>query len=743
MPDTNIGAPRSRVDGRAKVTGTATYAAEFATQDVLRSYVVSSAITRGRIRRIDTSRAKAVPGVIEVLTHENRPRTARSDSKYQDEVAPPGSPFRPLQSDEIQYAMQPVALVVAEDFETARYAATLLDIEYKESSQQTDFEAQLAKKYVPPKKRNGITPPAKAPRRRRGRARRLAGQGRRRVSDRGRVPQPDGAARDHRDLERRQDHRPRQDPGRRQRQGLHHRRVRAERQRRRGDLTLCRRRLRLRPASAIPAFLAVMAALALKRSVRVELTRDQMFTFTHRPRTMNTLALGATRDGTLQALRHDAVQATSQFEDYQEVVVNWSGLAYSCPNVLLTYELAKLDIYTPGDMRAPGAPTGFFAIESAMDELAYATGVDPMQLRLKNHSDTDENEGKPYTSKELRAAYAAGAERFGWRHRSPEPRSMKEGRELIGWGMATGVWEAMFQQTSARATLTADGKLEIGCGASDIGTGTYTILAQIAADTLGVPMEDVTVRLADTSLPPAPTEGGSWTAASSGAAVQLACTTVREQLFAAARGASGSPLRNVPIEHAVFAGGRIALDRDPAQSIAITDILSGKKLDKIEATETVKPDPANKKKFSAYTHSVAFVEVRVDEELGQVRVTRVVCASAAGKILNPKTARSQVIGGVVWGIGMALHEEAMTDTKIGRVMNHNFAEYHVPACADVPDIDVIFVDERDDKVSPMGVKGVGEIGIVATPAAIANAIYHATGKRIRSLPITIDKVFGA
>jgi xanthine dehydrogenase YagR molybdenum-binding subunit len=489
-------------------------------------------------------------------------------------------------------------------------------------------------------------------------------------------------------------------------------------------------------------FLAVMAALELKRSVRVELTRDQMFTFVHRPHTYQRVALGADPGGHLQALLHDAVAGTSRFEDHQEVVVNWSGLLYRCDNVKLTYRLAKLDTYSPSDMRAPGAPLGLFALESAMDELAHATGVDPIELRLRNYTDKDENEGKRFTSKELRECYRQGAERFGWSRRNPEPRSMREGRELVGWGMATGVWEAQMTKTSARATLTADGRLEVATATADIGTGTYTILTQVAADALGLRMEDVTARIGDSSLPTSPVEGGSWTAASAGTAVQAACLAVRGKLFAHARRMDDSPLANASLERVTFAGGRISLTDDPSRGVTIADAMRAGGVDRLEAEETASPDSATQKRYSGYTHAAVFAEVRVDEELGAVRVTRIVDAVAAGRILNPKTARSQIIGGVVWGMGMALEEESMLDHKLGRFMNHNLAEYHVPVNADVPDIEVIFVEEHDDKVSPIGVKGLGEIGIIGTAAAIANAIHHATGKRVRELPITVDKLLG-
>jgi xanthine dehydrogenase YagR molybdenum-binding subunit len=487
-------------------------------------------------------------------------------------------------------------------------------------------------------------------------------------------------------------------------------------------------------------FLAVMASLQLKRSVRVTLSRDQMFTFGYRPHTINRIMLGAKLDGRLDSIMHEAVAGTSRYEDHQESVVTWSGLLYHCDNVRLTYELAQIDTATPTDMRAPGAPIGTFALESAMDELAAATGVDPVELRLRNYAEKDENDNKAFTSKELREAYRLGAERFGWSRRNPTPRSMHEGRELIGWGMASGAWDAFMNKASARATLTADGRLEVAIATTDIGTGTYTILSQIAADALGLPLEAVTVRIGDSSLPASPVEGGSWTAASAGSAVQAACRTVRDTLIGHARGMDHSPLAKADPDELTIAGGRIRHAEDASRSVTIADAMRAAGTDRVEAEEATGPATLDLMRYSSYAHSAVFAEVRVDEELGIIRVTRVVNAVAAGRILNPKTARSQVMGGVVWGIGMALHEESLLDHALGRFMTHNLADYHVPVNADIHDIDVIFVEEHDEKANPLGVKGVGEIGIVGTAAAVANAVFHATGKRVRELPITLDKV---
>jgi xanthine dehydrogenase YagR molybdenum-binding subunit len=375
--------------------------------------------------------------------------------------------------------------------------------------------------------------------------------------------------------------------------------------------------------------------------------------------------------------------------------------------------------------------------------MASVADIDPLEFRRLNYSDVDAMDDKPFTSKALREAYDQGAERFGWSRRSMAPRSMREGTELIGWGMATGMWDALFMKTSASARFTAEGELEIASAGSDIGTGTYTVMAQVASETLGVPMSRITARLGDSTLPTSPVEGGSWMAASAGAAVQLACQSLGKMLFKAASDLEGKPLGTAKFEDIEFGDGFMAVKGDPSRKISLSDAMAATGKDAIEVEETAKPgigDMVSMMRKARNTHSAIFAEVKVDEELGVVRVTRIVCAVAAGRIINPKTARSQILGGVVMGIGMALHEEGMTDHRLGRVMNHSFAEYHIPVNADIDSIEVIFVDEPDPDVTPLGVKGLGEIGIVGTAAAVANAIFHATGKRSRSLPITIDKL---
>jgi xanthine dehydrogenase YagR molybdenum-binding subunit len=740
MASALTGQPVSRVDGPAKVTGTAKYAGEFAASDLAYGVVVNGAIARGRISSIRTDAARAVPGVLQVFTHENRPDLAWFRRSYQDETAPPGSPFRPLYSDEIQYSGQPVALVVAETFEAARYAASLVAVEYEAAPHETDLMRALDRAYVPKRKRPGYTPPPKPW----GDAEGAFAAAPVAVKAAYTV-----AAEHHNPMEMHASTVVWEGGGKLtiydKTQGVQnsHDYVCNVFGLSKGDVRVLSPFVGgafgsgLRPQYQL--FMAVMAALELKRSVRVVLTRQQMFTFGYRPHVLQHVGLAAEQDGRLAAIMHEAIENTSRFEEYVEVVVNWSALLYKTPNAALTYKLVDLDLYTPIDMRAPGATLGVFAVESAIDELSYVAGQDPLAFRKLNYAERDVPENKPFTSKALLEAYDIGAERFGWSRRTPEPRSMRDGKELVGWGVATGIWEAQQMKARARVTLTADGRLDVASATADIGTGTYTIMTQLAAEEMGLRLEDVTFRLGDSDLPKSPVEGGSWTAATIGCAVQAACEALRLRLVRIARGMDDSPIGNYTRRDLTFADGRLFVTNDPGRGVALADIVR-EAGGPISIETSSGPSMIGQMRYARYTHSAIFAEVRVDEELRMLRVMRVVNAVAAGRILNPKTARSQILGGVVMGIGMALHEESMIDHRLGRVMNHNYAEYHVPVNADIRDIDVIFVDEHDDKVNTLGVKGLGEIGIVGTAAAIANAIYHATGKRVRDLPITIDKL---
>jgi xanthine dehydrogenase YagR molybdenum-binding subunit len=738
MKTNYTGKPTDRVDGRLKVTGKAKYAAEFDVPGMLYGYVVSSEIAKGKITKMDTSEALQLEGVLQVFTHENRPRTAWFDKSYQDEDSPPGSPFRPLHDSEIQFNMQPIALVVAETYEAARYGATLLRVAYEEVPHVTDFEANREQAYKPQKYKS--QPPPEA----RGDADAAFASAAVRVDQ-----EYTHTAEHHNPIEMHASTVVWQEDGTLtiydKTQGV------------KNSQNYISQVFDLQPKDArvispfvggafgsglrpqYQLFLAVMAALELKRSVKVVLTRQQMFSFGHRPATIQHFQLGSTADGDLQAVKQEVVAETSKFEDYSENVVVWPNALYTCDNVAFDHQLVALDVYTPLDMRAPGGSTGLFALESAMDELAVAAGIDPVELRLKNYTEKDQSKAAPFTSKELKECYRQGAERFGWHKRNPQPRSMKDGHNLIGWGMATGAWEANQKQATAKAVLTVDGKLTVSSATADIGTGTYTVMTQIAAEALGLSLEDVTFKLGDSSLPEAPLEGGSWTVSSVGSAVKEVCDTVGGKLLKLSRNVENSPFATASFDEVTFADGELRLKSDPSKALSVTQIMREREVNFIEEEVTSKP-ASEQRNYAPYSHSAAFVEVKVDEDLGTIKVTRVVSAIAGGRIINTKTAKSQILGGVVWGIGMALQEETFMDNTFGRFMNHDLAEYHVPVNADIQDIEVIFVEEHDDIVNPLGAKGLGEIGIVAVAPAIANAVYHATGKRIRELPITLEKV---
>ncbi len=739
---TYIGTATSRVDGRAKVTGAAKYAGEFNTPGVAHASVVTSTIAKGRIARIDASEALSVAGVIDVLTHQNRPPMASADSAYKDDVAPEGSPFRPLYDDRIWFSGQPIALVVAEESEIARFAASLVRVQYDKEAHVTDVhrrrDAAFALEAPAHPAENPFAPPK--PRGTTEQAFAAAA-----VRHRGEYYVP---IEHHNPME------------------LYASTVIFEQD---GKLTIYDKtqgvqnvqryvcsvlgmepdEVRVMSPFVGGAFgsglrpqynvvLAALAARALRRSVRLVLTRQQMYVLGYRPAMIQQIELGANAGGTIDAITHEAITVTSQYEDFHRQETGWSGLLYKSANAKYTHKLARLDLATPCDMRAPSAAPGVYALECAMDELAVALKLDPLELRLRCYSDHDQHTDRPYSSKSLRDCYRQGVEAFGWGKRNPEPRSMRDGTELVGWGMATGVWEALQVPIAVRIVLTANGHAEVSCATSDIGTGTYTIMTQVAADMLGLPLDSVTVKLGDSTLPQSPVEGGSWIAALVSNGIATTADAVRKELLRLAKQMPNSPLAGAPRDEVALADGKLVSKRDASRAVSIADAMRHGAVDRIEQEKST--TFADDGSHAHNTHSAIFAEVKVDEQLGVIRVTRVVSAVAAGRILNTKTARSQIMGGVVWGIGMALHEETLVDHNFGRVMNANIAEYHVPVNADVHDIKVIFVDEPDDIVNPLGIKGLGEIGIVGVAAAIANAIYHATGKRVRDLPITLDKL---
>jgi xanthine dehydrogenase YagR molybdenum-binding subunit len=489
-----------------------------------------------------------------------------------------------------------------------------------------------------------------------------------------------------------------------------------------------------------PLVLAAMAARKLDRPVKVVLSRQQMFgPVGFRPATVQAITLGAKADGTLTAIGHHCVQEACRFADYMEAVSAASRSAYACANVETSHKWAQLDIGKPTWMRAPGHATGSFAMECAMDELADKLKMDPIELRIKNYADKDLESGLPWSSNSLRECYKQGAQRFGWAKRNAHPGSMREGNQLIGMGMATAIHSYWHNPASASVELLSNGTAIVQSASQDIGTGTYTIMTQIAAEKLSLPVEKVTFHLGDTKMPKAPMSGGSTTAASVGSAVAQASIDAIAKLKQIATSDKKSLFFNADLKDIAAIDGMLVSSSQPSKSESFADIISRTKGKRLTVQTTTEP-AETEKNYSISSFGAQFAEVRVDADLGIIHVARLVGAYAAGRILNAKTARSQLLGGITFGIGMALTEQTIMDHSFGRIINADFAEYHIPVHADIGAIDPFFVEEREEQANILGVKGVGELGITGVAAAIANAIYNATGKRIRELPITIDKL---
>jgi xanthine dehydrogenase YagR molybdenum-binding subunit len=705
-----IGQPVSRVDGRQKVTGSARYAAEFDVPGQAHGAVVRSTVANGRIASIDSASAERAAGVVTVLTHRNAPRLPYREHKAL--VDPPnGERLHVLQDDRVSHQGQPIALVIADTLEQATHAATLVRVTYAPEVATTDIRRAEPVTSMLQQTDQGTTRPAEA---RRG--------------------DPEGALAaaevtvDQTYVIPRENHNPIE---------LHATIAAWD-----GDrLTLWDKTQwvhntadEIAAVFGIPAenirvvspfvggafgsslrtwphvTLAALGAQVAGRPVKLMLSRREMYYgIGYRPQTVQRLALGAWRDGRLAAIVHDGYQETSTYEEFSEALVNSTRFLHSCPNVYTRRRVAPMNVQTPAHMRAPGEVSGIFALESAMDELAVALSIDPVELRLRNEPTQDEFTQRPFSSRSTKECYAAAAERFGWSQRNPQPRSMRDGRWLIGWGMASATYPMNHQPAAAMARILLNGTAEVTSAASDMGPGTWTSMTQVAAETLGLPIERVRFTLGDTRLPRAIVHGGSMTMASVGSAVQAACRRARED----------------------------ALARSGAN-----DLMEAlRRLDQpVEASAEVRPGDESRQ-FSMHAFGAVFAEVAVDPDLGETRVRRIVGAYGAGRIINPKLARSQSIGGMIGGIGMALMEHSVVDARNGRVPNANLAEYAVPVHADTPPVmDVIYVEEHDPYVNPLGVKGLGELASVGVAPAIANAVYHATGVRVRDLPITPDKL---
>jgi xanthine dehydrogenase YagR molybdenum-binding subunit len=678
-----VGTPLSRVEGRAKVTGQAQYAYEQPVEGVVYAAAITSTVASGAITRIDAARALGLPGVLAVLSHENAPRLAEVGDRE----------LMILQSPKVAYRGQIVGAVVAESLETAREAADAVTLEYDAAAHDVELRPGHPRFYKPEK----VNPSFPADVAHGDLDAGLAAA--EVVVDATYTTQPlhnnpmephaslalwenggltlydsiQGSWRAHNDLAELFE--------------LDPEHVRVISHHVGGGFGS-------KGTPRPQAVLAAIAARMVERPVKVALTRQQLFAMVgYRTPTIQRVRLGAARDGRLRAIGHDAFEQTSTIREFAEQTTIATRHMYAAPDRLTTHRLVALDVPTPSWMRAPGECPGMYALESAMDELAVACGIDPIELRMANEPPEDPEKGIPWSSRNLVACLREGAERFGWADRDPTPGARRDGRWLIGTGVAASTYPAYRSPSQATARSDADGGFTVQIAAADIGTGARTVLTQIAADALGVDPEQVRMEIGDSRFGPAALAGGSMGTASWGSAVVKACQALLAQ-----------------------GEGEVTVNTS----------------DEVKALSN----------RSRHAFGAQFVEVRVDTASGEVRLPRVLGVFGVGRVLNPKTARSQLIGGMTMGIGMALHEGSVMDREFGDYLNHDLAQYHVPACADIQDIEAAWVDEDDDELNPMGSKGIGEIGIVGTAAAVANAVFHATGTRVRDLPIRLDRLVG-
>ncbi|WP_225225844.1 xanthine dehydrogenase family protein molybdopterin-binding subunit [Komarekiella delphini-convector] len=726
-----VGKPLDRVDGRLKVTGEAAYTADVPIDNLVYGVIFTSAIAKGKVIQIDTSAVVIAPGVIDIITYEQTPSLVKIP------FFSPQQPQPTEKDDNIYYDGQHLGIVVAQTLEQAQTAASLVKISYEEAPPTvTMAQAEI---FEPESILFGIMP--------------------------GKITRGDvESGKAHADILMEQvyttpieHHNPLETSATiamwegdnltlyETTQGIS--------STQRGICAV----LNIPPENVrviskylgggfgckallkSHTILAAIAARQVKRPVKVVLMRSQMYTSCgYRSQTQQHLTLGATKDGKLTLITHIGTSLTSPFDDFVEPVGAATTMMYACPNLEVKYRLARINASTPTFMRAPGEAPGMFALESAMDELAYALNIDPIELKLRNHADIDPHTGLPWSSKSLKQCYQQGAEIFGWAQRNPVPRSMRDEHFLIGWGMASATFPSHAGSASVKVEIFANGEVRVQSGTQDIGTGTYTVMTQVAAEALGLSSQSVQFELGDSNLPKAPVTGNSITVGSVSPAVHKAASAARVKMIQMAITDSNSPLYGSQLDDITVESGQIFLKQDSSKRDSYTDILHRHGLQSLEVTEESSPNPD--KQYSKHSFGAIFVEVAVDELLGEIKVRRCVGVYSAGRILNLKTARSQVIGGITWGIGMALMEKTVMDANQGRIVNANLSDYLIPVHADIPNMEVQFVEEHDSFVNALGTKSLGELPIVGVAAAISNAVYHATGKRIRDLPITPDKL---
>ena len=721
----------NRVDGFAKVTGSATYSAEYKTDGVVYACLVGSTIAKGRIKSIDTKKAEWAPGVLAVISHLN----VDKPTGYAKEKDPHnfGQPLQVFKDDTVLYYDQPIAMVVADTFERMQYAASLIKAEYIKEEHITDLQKAkdkekkvatdkgddyhrgvhdnyknaaivLEEEYIIPTevhnpmelaniiaKWDGNKPTVYT------KSQGVEGT-RRSIGGVFGIPPEDVSVNS-------------EYLGGAFGMGLH---------------------------TWPYEIAALIGSKKLNRPVKLVLHREQMFTNVgFRPYTIQKMGLGATKDGKLIGLTHEAVAMTSSYEDFMEGTVNMSRFIYNCDNVSTRYRIVKLDTCTPIWMRGPGEATGSFALESAMDEMAHKLDMDPIEFRKLNYAEKDLEQNKPWSSKYLLECYEGGMERIGWKNRKNKPGSVKEGEWLVGYGMGTGTFGCYRSPTSVKAKFSADGNLILQCSVNDMGPGTATMMTAIGAEITGLPTENVVIEMGKSGLPKGPTQGGSATTSSVGSAVHDACNLLVSKILGLA--VETSTFKGSAITDLAFANGVITSKKDNSKTVSLASLLSANKLENFEV-ENVSKATEEAKKYSIYSFSVHFVKVLVNPNLGKIRLAHVVSCADIGTVISQKTSAGQMYGGAVGGIGMGLMEALEIDHRFGRPINNNFADYHVPVNADIEKQEVFFVNKKDPISNPMGTKGLGETALVGMAPAIANAVFNATGKRVRDLPITLDKI---
>ncbi|MXO04677.1 xanthine dehydrogenase family protein molybdopterin-binding subunit [Flavobacterium sp. HBTb2-11-1] len=721
----------NRVDGFAKVTGSATYSSEYKTSGVVYACLVGSTIAKGRIKTIDTKKAEWAPGVLAVITHLNVDKPAgyqKAKDKHNF-----GQPLQIFKDDSILYYDQPIALVIADTFERMQYAASLIKAEYFKEEHSTELKKAAEKeKKVETDKGNDY--------------------------HRG---EHDGYKNAEVILEAEytiptEVHNPMELAniiakwdGNKPILYTKSQGVEGTRRSVAGVFDVPAENVEVHAEYLGGAFgmglhtwpyeiAALIGAKKLNRPVKLVLHREQMFTNVgFRPYTIQKMGLGATKEGKLTGLTHEAVAMTSSYEDFMEGTVNMSRFIYDCPNVSTRYRIVPLDTCTPIWMRGPGEATGSFALECAMDELAYKLNLDPIEFRKLNYAEKDQEQNKPWSSKYLLECYEAGMERIGWNNRKNEPSSVKEGNWLVGYGMGTGTFGCYRSPTSVKAKFLANGDLVLQCSVNDMGPGTATMMTAIGAEVIGLPAENVIIEMGKSGLPKGPTQGGSATTSSVGSAVHDACNLLLNKIIEL--GSKNPALKGIALTDLTFENGAVSSKKDKSKSVTLAALLSSNKLEDFEV-ENLSKAAEEAKKYSIYSFSVHFVKVLVNPNLGKIRLAHVVSCADIGTVINQKTSAGQMFGGAVGGIGMGLMEALEIDHRFGRPINNNFADYHVPVNADIEKQEVFFVNKKDPISNPMGTKGLGETALVGMAPAIANAVFNATGKRVRDLPITLDKI---